>query len=88
MDMVMLDKADLMSSESYQKVLQIYFINLSAFRRFIVNARTQKEINHKIKSYLTKCNQLYKLNRSSIELQADKIALLQLAFTLNNDLAA
>ncbi|SUJ10231.1 Uncharacterised protein [Shewanella morhuae] len=29
MDMVMLDKADLMSSESYQKVLQIYFINLS-----------------------------------------------------------
>lgn len=87
MDMVILDKVDLMSSASYQKVLHIYFVNLSAFRRFVVDVRTQKEIKYKIKSYLSKCNQLYKLNRSPIQLQADKIALLQLALTLNNALA-
>lgn len=88
MDVAVVEEPGLISSNSYQKVLHIYFVNLSAFRRFVVTAGTQKELKHKIKAYLSKCNNLYVLNRSPIQLQVDKLVLLQLALTLNDELAA
>lgn len=87
MDAAVVEDPGLISSNSYQKVLQIYFVNLSAFRRFVVATRTQKELKHKIKAYLSKCNNLYVLNRSHLQLQVDKLVLLQLALTLNDELA-
>ncbi|MBW0298719.1 hypothetical protein ACE02P_15030 [Shewanella bicestrii] len=87
MDVTVVEDPSLISTNSYQKVLQIYFVNLSAFRRFVGATRTQKELKHKIKEYLSRCNNLYVLNRSPIQLQVDKLVLLQLALTLNDDLA-
>jgi hypothetical protein len=66
-------------SESYLRVLHVYFVNLSAFRRFISEAKTQTILKCKIREHLKRYNKIYGLNRSLTVLQADCLVLTTMA---------
>mgnify|MGYP003685479335 CR=1 FL=1 len=72
-------------TSSYMRVLQTYFINLSAFRRFIVNVHSRKELKYKIKTHVSRNNELFSLNRTHVTQQADCLALFRMAETLRNN---
>lgn len=72
-------------TNSYMKVMQVYFINLSAFRRFIANIHSRKELKYKIKAHVSRNNELFSFNRSPATLQADCLALIRMAETLRNN---
>lgn len=82
---VVITKDDVLT-EPYLKVMYSYFINLSAFRRFIVNTYTHKELKYKLKGHLSRYNDIYALKRPPAQLQADSLVLFKMADTLlNND---
>ncbi|WP_282109285.1 hypothetical protein [Shewanella algicola] len=76
---------EIVLTEPYLNVMHIYFINLSAFRRFVVNKRTRKELKYKIKSLTLRNNELFSLQRSPLQLQADNLTLIKMAETLRNN---
>ncbi|MEH6454705.1 MAG: hypothetical protein V7749_00155 [Cocleimonas sp.] len=71
-------------TDSYLRVMQVYFINLSSFRRFIANIQSRKELKYKIKCHLSKYNKIFSLNRPPAELQADCLVLFYMAEKLGS----
>jgi hypothetical protein len=80
-ELVVVTKQNVLT-DSYLRVMQVYFINLSSFRRFIANIQSRKELKYKLKCHLLRNNKIFSLDRSPSVLQADCLVLFRMASTL------
>lgn len=73
---------DLVTNAS-KRVVHLYFINWSAFRRFVVKINSFKELKAQIKSHVQRSNDLYRFRRSAFQRQTDCLLLTQMALKVH-----